>query len=98
MYINSAALISVQDFSHDLKIPDSGAILNAVEPDYKEFIPPALIRRMSKTVKMSVVASQKALKEAHVENPDAIILGAGAAGDRAICRSPSLKRLRCVPD
>jgi hypothetical protein len=32
---------------------------------------------MSKTVKMSSVASQYALKEARIENPDAIIVGTG---------------------
>lgn len=52
-------------------------LLHAIAPNYKEYISPGMIRRMSKTVKMSSVASQKALEEANVENPDAIIVGTG---------------------
>ena len=82
VYINSAACISVQDtlnenFSQNLVPQNSVQVLKAIEPNYKEFIPPAASRRMSKTVKMSTVASQFALKEAGIENPDAIIVGTG---------------------
>ncbi|WP_223609005.1 beta-ketoacyl synthase N-terminal-like domain-containing protein [Chryseobacterium sp. OSA05B] len=98
VYINSASCISVQDtlkenFFWDLKADQSVQILKAVDPNYKEFIPPAMIRRMSKTVKMSSVASSYALKEAGIEKPDAIIVGTGMG-----CSQDSEKFLKNVID
>ncbi|KMQ66895.1 3-oxoacyl-ACP synthase [Chryseobacterium angstadtii] len=98
VYINSASCISVQDtlkdnFSRDLAPENTVQILKAVEPNYKEFIPPAMIRRMSKTVKMSSVASHYALKEAGIEKPDAIIVGTGMG-----CSQDSEKFLKNVID
>lgn len=96
VYINSAACISVQDtlnenFSQNLKTENSVQIVRAIEPNYREFIPPAASRRMSKTVKMSTVASQYALKEAGIEKPDAIIVGTGMG-----CSQDSEKFLKNV--
>ncbi|GAA4165350.1 beta-ketoacyl synthase chain length factor [Chryseobacterium ginsenosidimutans] len=98
VYINSAACISVQDtlnenFFENLKPENSTQVLKAIEPAYKEFIPPAMIRRMSKTVKMSSVASKYALQEAGIENPDAIIVGTGMG-----CSQDSEKFLKNVLD
>jgi 3-oxoacyl-(acyl-carrier-protein) synthase len=98
VYINGAACISVQDtlnenFFQNLKSETSLQVLKAIEPNYKEFIPPAASRRMSKTVKMSSVASQFALKEAKIENPDAIIVGTGIG-----CSQDSEKFLKNVLD
>jgi 3-oxoacyl-(acyl-carrier-protein) synthase len=96
VYINSASCISVQDtlnenFLQHLTPENSSQIIKAVEPNYKEFIPPAMIRRMSKTVKMSSVASQNALKEAGIEKPDSIIAGTGMG-----CSQDSEKFLKNV--
>ncbi len=96
VYINSAACISVQDtlnenFFNTLKSENSVQIVKAIEPNYKEFIPPAMSRRMSKTVKMSSVASTKALQEAGIEKPDAIIVGTGMG-----CSQDSEKFLKNV--
>ena len=52
-------------------------IIHAVKPDYKAFIPPAAIRRMSSGVKNSIVASTIAMDEAHVVTLDGIITGTG---------------------
>jgi len=98
VYINSAACISAQDtlnenFFQNLQALTSDQVLKAIEPVYKEFIPPAMIRRMSKTVKMSSVASSYALKEAGIENPDAIIVGTGMG-----CSQDSEKFLKNVLD
>lgn len=98
VYINSASCISVQDTLNDnifqnLKPENSAKIIKAIEPNYKEFIPPAMIRRMSKTVKMSSVASHYALKEAGIEKPDAIIVGTGMG-----CSQDSEKFLKNVID
>lgn len=98
IYINSAACISAQDTLHEnflesLKPEYSNPVLKAIEPAYKEFIPPAMIRRMSKTVKMSSVASHYALKEAGIQNPDAIIVGTGIG-----CSQDSERFLKNVLD
>jgi 3-oxoacyl-(acyl-carrier-protein) synthase len=98
VYINSAACISVQDtlndnFFQNLQPVNSPQVLKAIEPNYKEFIPPAASRRMSKTVKMSSVASKYALQEAGIENPDAIIVGTGMG-----CSQDSEKFLKNVLD
>ncbi|MGG5209677.1 beta-ketoacyl synthase N-terminal-like domain-containing protein [Chryseobacterium sp. MIQD13] len=98
VYINSASCISVQDtlkdnFFQDLTADQSAQILKAIEPNYKEFIPPAMSRRMSKTVKMSSVASHYALKEAGIQQPDAIIVGTGMG-----CSQDSEKFLKNVID
>lgn len=96
VYINSAACISVQDtlnenFFDTLKPENSVQILKAIEPNYKEFIPPVMSRRMSKTVKMSSVASKKTLQEAGIEKPDSIIVGTGMG-----CSQDSEKFLKNV--
>lgn len=98
VYINSASCISVQDTLNEnilqnLTVKNSSNIIKAIEPNYKEFIPPAMIRRMSKTVKMSSVASHYALKEAGIEQPDAIIVGTGMG-----CSQDSEKFLKNVID
>ncbi|NIF07678.1 3-oxoacyl-ACP synthase [Chryseobacterium sp. Tr-659] len=98
VYINSASCISVQDTLNEnilqnLKPENTSQIIKAIEPNYKEFIPPAMIRRMSKTVKMSSVASHYALKEARIEQPDAIIVGTGMG-----CSQDSEKFLKNVID
>lgn len=98
VYINSASCISVQDTLNEnilqnLTPENSSNIIKAIEPNYKEFIPPAMIRRMSKTVKMSSVASHYALKEAGIEKPDAIIVGTGMG-----CSQDSEKFLKNVID
>lgn len=82
-YINSAACISAQETLNegntiDFQILGTKAFVNAIDPLYKDYIPPAQIRRMSKSVKMSIVAAQFALQKAGIENPDVIIVGTGA--------------------
>lgn len=96
VYVNSAVCISVQDtlnaeFFHTMEADQTSVLLNAVAPNYKEFIPPAQIRRMSKTVKMSAVAAQKAMNEAGIVTPDAIIVGTGMG-----CEEDSEKFLKNV--
>jgi 3-oxoacyl-(acyl-carrier-protein) synthase len=49
--------------------------LKAIEPDYKQFIDPKLIRRMSRMIKMGVSAAKECLQQAGIEMPGAIITG-----------------------
>ncbi len=82
VYINSVASISSQrtfdnsEFLNEI-IDHDETVLSVVDPNYKEYIPPAAARRMAKGIKMGVVASKIALQEAELENVDAIITGTG---------------------
>lgn len=51
--------------------------VSCIEPNYKEFINPIQLRRMSKLIKMGISASKICLKDAGIENPGAIITGTG---------------------
>jgi len=79
-YIRSASCISPQksfrneDFLSDI-VEYTGTRLNTIEPDYKEFIDPKLIRRMSHVIKMGVAAAKDCLNQANIEMPGAIITG-----------------------
>jgi len=79
-YIRSSACISAQKtfgnagFLNDIVEYDSTR-LRAIEPDYKEFIDPKQIRRMSHVIKMGVAAAKECLNLGDVEMPGAIITG-----------------------
>jgi 3-oxoacyl-(acyl-carrier-protein) synthase len=82
VYINSIGSVSVQKTFDDSGFLDEvvdyeGTSVKAVDPNYKDYIPPAAARRMAKGLKMSAVSSQNALKEAGLDNVDAIIVGTG---------------------
>lgn len=55
----------------------TSAWLQVIEPDYKQFIQPMQLRRMSRLLKMGVTAAGICLRDAGVEKPDAIIAGTG---------------------
>lgn len=82
VYINSVGSISSQktydnsEFLEDI-ISYEENVIPVVNPKYRDFIPPAESRRMAKGVKMGVVASKIALKDANIDNVDAIITGTG---------------------
>lgn len=97
-YINGTACISAQKtfdsvFLEEGIVNTTDTVLPVSEPDYKEFIPPAAGRRMAKVVKNGVAASARALKEAGIENPDAIITGTGLG-----CSTDSEKFLKAILD
>ncbi len=80
IYIRSAASISAQN---TLNNPDfltepitySGTHLPVIAPDYKQYVDPKLIRRMSHVIKMGVAAAQQCLNNAQVKMPGAIVTG-----------------------
>jgi 3-oxoacyl-(acyl-carrier-protein) synthase len=82
VYINGLGSISAQktfdntEFLSEITSYEID-VLPVIDPDYKNFIPPAAARRMAKGIKMGVVASKIALDEAQLENVDAIITGTG---------------------
>ncbi len=48
-----------------------------LEPDYKAYIAPAMLRRMSKVLRMSVTCATDAVSAASLERTDAVIVGTG---------------------
>ncbi|HVM89857.1 MAG TPA: beta-ketoacyl synthase N-terminal-like domain-containing protein [Puia sp.] len=80
IFIRSASSISPQktfgtsSFLSEVVV-HRGNRMNCIEPDYKEFIDPKLTRRMSRIIRMGVAASSQCLKDAALQNPDAIITG-----------------------
>ncbi len=79
MYIRATGNISPQKtFGHqplEEVVPYTGNRLACIEPDYKNFIDPKQIRRMSRIIRMGVAAAMECLQEAGVKVPDAIITG-----------------------
>ena len=82
LYINGISAISPQDTfnSNDFlssPVDYNDRILKCVTPNYKEYINPRQLRRMSAVVKMGIATAKQALAEASVELPDAIVTGTG---------------------
>lgn len=82
IYINGISSISPQNtFSSHSFLSDINDhnvhFLEIEKPDYKDFIDPKLLRRMSKIIRMGVASANKAMQEAGINNPDAIITGTG---------------------
>jgi len=97
-YINGVGCISTQKtfdtvFLEEAVYNQNDTILSIVAPVYKDFITPAAIRRMAKGVKNGIVASALALKDAQLENVDAIITGTGLG-----CIEDSEKFLKNILD
>ncbi len=98
VYINGTGAVSPQNtLSKDHFLDDVMAVeerfLQVLKPDYKSFIDPKVLRRMSKIVRMSMVAALTALNEAGVSKPDAIITGTGMG-----CQADTEKFLNAVLD
>lgn len=80
-YINAISSVSHQNsfnhhgFSNDLPVLEKGSEL--IAPDYKKYINPKLIRRMSKVIRMSVACSYNCLENAQLEGIDGIVTGTG---------------------
>lgn len=81
-YINGIGCVSTQNTSDYKSFLDNATelstnIAHVVKPNYRDFIKPAMIRRMANGVKNGVVAASIALKDANIENPEAIVTGTG---------------------
>ncbi len=97
VYINGMGCVSPQHttsqhFLEEVILSEANK-LQAVNPNYKDFIKGSLIRRMGKGVKMGIVASSLALSEAGIELPEAIITGTGEG-----CLRDSEKFLEAILD
>jgi 3-oxoacyl-[acyl-carrier-protein] synthase II len=81
-FINGISSISPQntfESNHFLEsvIQYETNAFKCLEPDYKLYINPTLIRRMGRIIKMGVASAQVCLKDADVLQPDAILTGTG---------------------
>lgn len=97
-YINGVGCISTQKtfdtvFLEEAVVNTNETVLSIVPPVYKDYISPAAARRMAKGVKNGIVASALAMKDANVENVDAIITGTGLG-----CIEDSEKFLKNILD
>jgi 3-oxoacyl-[acyl-carrier-protein] synthase II len=82
VYISSASVISPQQHFEDVgflaDVHDiAEGMLYVREPNYRGYINPVAIRRMSKLLKMGISCGMNALQRAGIEKPDAIITGTG---------------------
>jgi len=82
IYIKGIGNISPQNtFNNDFFLEEiaeySDEHLKCIEPDYKKYIKPVLLRRMSRIIKMGIYAAKISLDDAEVSIPDAIITGTG---------------------
>ena len=81
-YIQGMAAISPQHtFDGDLlsqpMTVTQGNMLSCVEPDYRAFIAPNSLRRMTRVLKMGLTASLKCLQDSGIAVPGAIVTGTG---------------------
>lgn len=81
-YIQGTAAISPQEsfsgtFTPQLTMLEGKNILRVKEPDYRIFIAPNSLRRMSRVLKMGLAAALKCLQNSNITVPDAIITGTG---------------------
>ncbi|RZJ66831.1 MAG: 3-oxoacyl-ACP synthase [Flavobacterium sp.] len=96
-YINGIGCISAQattnGFPSEFTIDETTNFLELQKPEYKDYFSPIASRRMAKGVKNGIVASTMAMKEAGIEQPDAIITGTGMG-----CIEDSDKFLKAIID
>jgi len=97
-YINGIGCVSAQKtfdtvFLEEAVVNTTENVLEVVPPVYKDFISPVAARRMAKGVKNGIVASALAMKDANVENVEAIITGTGLG-----CIEDSEKFLKNILD
>ncbi|HVD97136.1 MAG TPA: beta-ketoacyl synthase N-terminal-like domain-containing protein [Cytophagaceae bacterium] len=83
IYINGTGAISPQpsfeenNFTSEALSATNAARLKCLEPDYKNYINPSSLRRMSRMIKMGIASSKICLENANVSMPGAIITGTG---------------------
>jgi hypothetical protein len=97
-FINGVGCVSAQKtfdsvFLEEALLNENENVLPIEVPVYKDYISPVAIRRMAKGVKNGIVASTLAMKEAGIENLDAIITGTGLG-----CIEDSDKFLKALLD
>ena len=81
VYVYTSSAISTQDsFQGDEFLDNLQAIEESKElitPNYRDFIKPMLMRRMSKATRMSIACAFNSMRTLDIEQPEAIIVGTG---------------------
>jgi 3-oxoacyl-(acyl-carrier-protein) synthase len=81
IYIRAVGNISIQDTlgkpSLEQAIVYAEPYVRCIEPDFKSYLNPMMMRRMSRIIKRAVVSSMVCLQEGGIEQPEAIISGTG---------------------
>ena len=98
LYVAGAACISPQPSFGDERLAALRAVagvetLHAAEPDYREFFPPAQLRRFSRISRMAVAAARRAVASTGLPGVDAVITGTGLG-----CFAESEKFLDAIRD
>ena len=95
MYLGAPTCISFQDtFGSDnpwtylVQVNEESQLLH---PNYKEYVKPAMLRRMSSALKMGVAGGTESIRKAGITNADAISVGTGLG-----CVRDTLKFLKAV--
>lgn len=95
MYLGAATCISFQDtFGNENpwnSLVEIDRETQLVQPDYKDFVSPAALRRMSSVLKMGAAGGRSCLDRAGIENSDAITVGTGLG-----CVRDTLKFLSAI--
>ncbi len=79
VFIKSCDSISAQPtFNSEhpvVEVKAEGDYFTCIKPEYKKYINPKLLRRMSPIIRNGVACSMSVLQKADIEKPDAIIVG-----------------------
>ena len=82
VYIQSAEAISPQEtfqtdsFLENPVVPEK-EYFTCIHPDYKQYINPGALRRMSNVIRMGLATSKICLAKAGIKKPGAILIGSG---------------------
>ena len=82
IYINASSMVSAQETLgterwQENTVLSENSSLKVIDPVYKEYIPPAMLRRMSRLVKFSLVSAFNCLNQVKEDTIDAIITTTG---------------------
>jgi len=95
MYLGAPTCISFQDTFGNENPWNSLELVTAesqlIQPNYKEYVSPSSLRRMSTVLKMGVAGGKSSLQKSGLENCDAITVGTGLG-----CVRDTLKFLKAV--
>lgn len=79
IFVKSSDCISAQlTFNESIPVDiinNDGPFLNCQKPEYKKYINPKQLRRMSPIIRNGVTCSLSALQKANIDQPDGIIIG-----------------------
>ena len=81
IYIKGMGNISIQDTLGknfiDAPVSYSEPYIRCIEPNFKDFINPLQLRRMSRIIKRAIASSLTAVEQSGIAVPEAIISGTG---------------------